>query len=80
MDLFISTSAASPPRWTPTTPHRIPTRGEGSTPSSATTAWPSRPAPGPCPPGCPRARPATTARLPRQKVIKGGEGGRGDNT
>lgn len=47
-----STSGASRPRWMRTTPHRIPTPGAGSTPSSATTAWPSRPAPGPYRPGC----------------------------
>lgn len=47
-----STSGASRPHWTHTTLHRIPTPGAGSTPSSATTAWPSRPAPGPYPPGC----------------------------
>lgn len=47
-----STSGASQPRWMHTTPHRIPTPGAGSTPSSVTTAWPSRPAPGPYRPGC----------------------------
>lgn len=61
-----STSAASLPHWRPTTPPRTPTAAAAFTPSSATTAWPSRPPPAPFLHGFPLEVPSMTSNLPTQ--------------
>lgn len=66
-----STSAASRPRWTPTTRPRTPAPGAASTLSSATTVWPSRAPPGPSGPGCRRPLSSTSPSHPRPRATRG---------